>query len=98
MVLIPSFGNYSFLRAMRAFRALKTLKAAPGLRLMIDAIFRSMRGLSDVLLLLLFTIVVFAIIGIEYFAGLKFVSLHPVSLFRIVSEEMRQRLRAQHVQ
>jgi hypothetical protein len=69
LVLIPSFGNYSFIRALRAFRALKTLKASPGLRMMTGAIFRSMKGLTDVIVLLLFTAGVFAVIGIEYFSG-----------------------------
>ncbi len=69
IALLPSLGNYSFIRALRAFRTLRSLKAFPGVRAMLAAIFSSLPGLKDVFIFLIFCVAVFGIIGIEFFAG-----------------------------
>jgi hypothetical protein len=45
-------------------------QAAPGLRLLLDSIVQSLPGLAGAMTLLVFTVAVFAIIGVEQFGGL----------------------------
>ena len=86
LAITPWLGNYSFVRACRAFRALRTLRAFPQVRSLMTIIFRSIRGLADVLIVLVFTIVVFAVIGIDLFAGL---CLNPHNILIIGWEQGR---------
>ncbi|KNC46856.1 egg laying defective protein 19 [Thecamonas trahens ATCC 50062] len=69
LTLIPGIGNYSAIRTFRVLRALRTLSGIPGLRVVINALLASMPPLLNVFFLLTFFMVVFAIIGVQLFAG-----------------------------
>lgn len=64
-------GNYSVVRTFRVFRALRTVTVLPSLRLMVNALLRAIRGLSDVLLLITSTIILFSIVALQLLQGRK---------------------------
>ncbi len=51
------------------FRPLRSLSNFPGVRRVIAAMLRSIRGLVDVVLLLCFVLAIFSILGVHLFAG-----------------------------
>jgi len=60
------------LRALRTFRALKplrTIKRAPGLRCVVEAILRCMPGFINIALVSSVCYLVFAILGVQFWAG-----------------------------
>lgn len=81
--------DVSGLRVLRALRPLRDLSSLPGLMLLVKSLVESIPLLRDVMLLLLWMLAIFAIIGMQlrqvsYFARLSYASYpttHP-SLFR----------------
>ncbi|KAG6444901.1 hypothetical protein O3G_MSEX003637 [Manduca sexta] len=61
--------NLAVLRALRVFRALKTVAIAPGLRTIADAVIKSIKNLHDVIILIIFSLSVFALIGLQLYMG-----------------------------
>nr|CAB3265897.1 sodium channel protein type 9 subunit alpha [Phallusia mammillata] len=57
------------LRAFRVLRALKAISAIPGLKAIVSALIESVKALKDVMILTLFGLSVFALIGLQLFMG-----------------------------
>ncbi|XP_073437618.1 sodium channel protein type 5 subunit alpha-like isoform X7 [Dendrobates tinctorius] len=62
-------GNVSALRTFRVLRALKTISVIPGLKTIVGALIQSVRKLGDVMILTVFCLSVFALIGLQLFMG-----------------------------
>ena len=65
---MPSVQNISSIRVLRVLRPLRTVTKIDELKLLIGTILKSLRGLVDVLILLSFLFVTFAIIGLQLFS------------------------------
>uniref|UniRef100_A0A8C6LW65 Sodium channel protein n=1 Tax=Nothobranchius furzeri TaxID=105023 RepID=A0A8C6LW65_NOTFU len=80
-------GNVSALRTFRVLRALKTISVIPGLKTIVGALIQSVKKLTDVMILTVFCLSVFALIGLQLFMGLlrqKCVLLRIFLLFNIL--------------
>ncbi|XP_023786847.1 sodium channel protein type 1 subunit alpha isoform X5 [Cyanistes caeruleus] len=62
-------GNVSALRTFRVLRALKTISVIAGLKTIVGALIQSVKKLSDVMILTVFCLSVFALIGLQLFMG-----------------------------
>ncbi|KAM6966795.1 sodium channel protein type 4 subunit alpha B [Tautogolabrus adspersus] len=62
-------GNVSVLRTFRVLRALKTITVIPGLKTIVGALIQSVKKLADVMILTVFCLSVFALIGLQLFMG-----------------------------
>uniref|UniRef100_A0A3B5QTU4 Sodium channel protein n=1 Tax=Xiphophorus maculatus TaxID=8083 RepID=A0A3B5QTU4_XIPMA len=62
-------GNVSALRTFRVLRALKTITVIPGLKTIVGALIQSVKKLRDVMILTVFCLSVFALIGLQLFMG-----------------------------
>uniref|UniRef100_A0A8C2YAS6 Sodium channel protein n=1 Tax=Coturnix japonica TaxID=93934 RepID=A0A8C2YAS6_COTJA len=62
-------GNVSALRTFRVLRALKTISVISGLKTIVGALIQSVKKLSDVMILTVFCLSVFALIGLQLFMG-----------------------------
>ncbi|KAM7387671.1 hypothetical protein PAMA_010015 [Pampus argenteus] len=62
-------GNVSALRTFRVLRALKTITVIPGLKTIVGALIQSVKKLADVMILTVFCLCVFALIGLQLFMG-----------------------------
>uniref|UniRef100_A0A8C3XFI3 Sodium channel protein n=1 Tax=Cyanoderma ruficeps TaxID=181631 RepID=A0A8C3XFI3_9PASS len=69
VVAFSDLGNVSALRAFRVLRALKTISAFPGLKVIVGALIQSVKKLADVMILTVFCLSVFALIGLQIFKG-----------------------------
>ncbi|KAK6195079.1 hypothetical protein SNE40_000584 [Patella caerulea] len=72
-IVTTSTASSSFdlrtLRAVRVLRPLKLVSGIPSLQVVLKSIIRAMAPLLQVCLLVLFAIIIFAIIGLEFYAG-----------------------------
>ncbi|XP_021566404.1 sodium channel protein type 10 subunit alpha, partial [Carlito syrichta] len=59
----------SGLRTFRVLRALKTVSVIPGLKVIVGALIHSVRKLTDVTILTIFCLSVFALVGLQLFKG-----------------------------
>ncbi|XP_075447764.1 sodium channel protein type 8 subunit alpha isoform X3 [Ascaphus truei] len=64
-----NLGNVSALRTFRVLRALKTISVIPGLKTIVGALIQSVKKLADVMILTVFCLSVFALIGLQLFMG-----------------------------
>ncbi|XP_025024892.1 sodium channel protein type 1 subunit alpha [Python bivittatus] len=62
-------GILSTLKTFRVLRALKTISVIPGLKTIVGALIQSVKKLSDVMILTVFCLSVFALIGLQLFMG-----------------------------
>ncbi|NWZ83319.1 SCN5A protein, partial [Poecile atricapillus] len=62
-------GSVSVLRTFRVLRALKTISVVPGLKIIVGALIQSVKKLADVMILTVFCLSVFALIGLQIFKG-----------------------------
>ncbi|XP_006788584.1 sodium channel, voltage-gated, type I-like, alpha [Neolamprologus brichardi] len=62
-------GNVSVLRTFRVLRAFKAISVIPGLKTIVAALFQSVKKLADVMILTVFCLSVFALIGLQLFMG-----------------------------
>ncbi|NXK57587.1 SCN5A protein, partial [Sylvietta virens] len=73
MAYVGSFseqlGSVSVLRTFRVLRALKTISVVPGLKIIVGALIQSVKKLADVMILTVFCLSVFALIGLQIFKG-----------------------------
>uniref|UniRef100_A0AAQ4Q2H4 Sodium channel protein n=1 Tax=Gasterosteus aculeatus aculeatus TaxID=481459 RepID=A0AAQ4Q2H4_GASAC len=67
--LIPGLGNFSALRIFRVLRAFKAISVIPGLKTIVGALFQSVKKLVHVMILTVFCLSVFALIGLQLFMG-----------------------------
>ncbi|ESO06390.1 hypothetical protein HELRODRAFT_64539 [Helobdella robusta] len=65
-----SLGNASALRTFRVLRTLKTVAVVPGLKTIVGALMEAVRRLRDVMILSLFVLSIFALIGLQLYSGL----------------------------
>lgn len=70
MAFTPFAANYSGIRALRVLRPLRTLNGQPSLRLIVQGIFSSFRGLANVLALSIFILIVAALLGVFFWKEL----------------------------
>ncbi|XP_059156306.1 sodium channel protein type 4 subunit alpha B-like [Physella acuta] len=66
---IKSLGNLSALRTFRVLRALKTISVIPGLKTIVGALLEAVRRLRDVMILTVFVLSIFALIGMQLYSG-----------------------------
>jgi Ion transport protein len=59
-------GSFSALRTFRVFRALKSVAVIPGLKTIVSAIVYSVKNLRDVIILTVFALAVFALLGMSH--------------------------------
>uniref|UniRef100_A0A3Q1H571 Sodium channel protein n=1 Tax=Acanthochromis polyacanthus TaxID=80966 RepID=A0A3Q1H571_9TELE len=70
-------GNFSAIRTFRVLRAFKAISVIPGLKTIVGALFQSVKKLADVMILTVFCLSVFALVGLQLFMGtLKQKCLH----------------------
>ena len=69
MANIPGVPNLRMLRTFRMLRPLKSVNKLPGLKKLIVAMLNSIPKLANVLVLLVFVLYIFSIIGITFFMG-----------------------------
>ncbi|KAM6103826.1 sodium channel protein type 5 subunit alpha-like [Theristicus caerulescens] len=72
MAYVGSFsnlGSVSVLRTFRVLRALKTISVVPGLKIIVGALIQSVKKLANVMILTVFCLSVFALIGLQLFKG-----------------------------
>ncbi|XP_063929401.1 sodium channel protein para-like isoform X4 [Zophobas morio] len=62
-------GNLAALRTFRVLRALKTVAIVPGLKTIVGAVIESVKNLRDVIILTMFSLSVFALIGLQIYMG-----------------------------
>ena len=62
-------GSFSALRTFRVFRALKSVAVIPGLKTIVSAIIYSVKNLRDVIILTIFLLAVFALLGLQIYMG-----------------------------
>ncbi|CAL9699437.1 unnamed protein product [Knipowitschia caucasica] len=62
-------GNVSALRTFRVLRALKTITVIPGLKTIVAALMQSVKKMVDVMVLTVFALAVFALVGLQLFMG-----------------------------
>ena len=63
MTIAIDLGSFSALRTFRVFRALKSVAVIPGLKTIVSAIVYSVKNLRDVIILTVFALAVFALLG-----------------------------------
>ncbi|NP_001191637.1 sodium channel alpha-subunit SCAP1 [Aplysia californica] len=66
---VKSFGNLQALRTFRVLRALKTISVIPGLKTIVGALLEAVRRLRDVMILTVFVLSIFALIGMQLYSG-----------------------------
>ncbi|XP_025947376.1 sodium channel protein type 5 subunit alpha-like [Apteryx rowi] len=67
--ICTSLGNVSALRTFRVLRTLKAISVIPGLKVIVNSLVESVKKLTDVLILTVFCLSIFALIGLQLFMG-----------------------------
>lgn len=67
IALMPTSGAFSVLRALRILRAFRLISAVPGMRAVIEALIKSLPGLSSIIVLLALIFYVFAVMATKLF-------------------------------
>ncbi|ELT95078.1 hypothetical protein CAPTEDRAFT_210954 [Capitella teleta] len=62
-------GNLAALRTFRVLRALKTVAVVPGLKTIVGALMEAVRRLRDVMILSVFVLAIFALVGLQIYQG-----------------------------
>ena len=71
-ILFPAyFGNMSAIRSVRALRPLRALKRVPGMPVLVGSILQSLPALGSVVGLTGFFFIVFGIVGMNLFSGVR---------------------------
>ncbi|XP_059674764.1 sodium channel protein type 5 subunit alpha [Gavia stellata] len=69
VTMCKSTGKVSALRTFRVLRTLKAISVIPGLKVIVNSLIESVKKLSDVLILTVFCLSIFALIGLQLFMG-----------------------------
>ena len=69
VTLTIDLGSFSALRTFRVFRALKSVAVIPGLKTIVGAIIYSVKNLRDVIVLTIFGLALFALLGLQLYMG-----------------------------
>ncbi|XP_049654283.1 sodium channel protein type 5 subunit alpha-like isoform X1 [Accipiter gentilis] len=67
--MCKSVSKVSALRTFRVLRTLKAISVIPGLKVIVNSLVESVKKLTDVLILTVFCLSVFALIGLQLFMG-----------------------------
>ena len=67
IALVPASGPLSVLRALRVLRVLRLISIVPSMRAVVEALLRSLPGMSAIVVLLLLVFYVFAVMGTKLF-------------------------------
>lgn len=67
IALVPTSGPLSVLRALRVLRVLRLISIVPAMRGVVEALLRSLPGMSAIVALLLLVFYVFAVMGTKLF-------------------------------
>merc|ERR1719422_1663505 len=79
------------LRAIRVLRPLKLVSGVPSLQVVLKSIFKALAPLMQIALLVMFAILIFAIIGLEFYSGALHKTCYAIdNLDEIVTEGERQ--------
>ena len=70
-LLFPSMGSMNAIRSVRALRPLRALKRVPGMPVLVGSILQSLPPLANVAGVTTFFFVVFGIVGMELFGGVR---------------------------
>jgi len=68
-LLIPSLGNLSAIRSLRALRPLRSISILPGVRRQAVTLLDSLPKMGDVMVLFAFCLSLFAVLGTQLFKG-----------------------------
>ncbi|XP_078316439.1 sodium channel protein para-like isoform X3 [Crassostrea virginica] len=66
---VDGLGNLAALRTFRVLRALKTVAVIPGLKTIVGALLEAVRRLRDVMILTVFMLSIFALVGMQLYMG-----------------------------
>ena len=69
ITLVVDLGQFGALRTLRVFRALKSVAVIPGLKTIVNAIIFSVRNLASVIVLTVFILAIFALVGLQIYMG-----------------------------
>ena len=70
MLQLFGFGTFmAAIKTFRVFRALKTVAVVPGLKTIVSAIVYSVKNLQDVIILTVFMLAIFALMGLQLYMG-----------------------------
>ena len=69
VTLVVDLSQFAALRTVRVFRALKAVNVIPGLKKIVGAIVYSVKNLKDVIILTLFILGIFALLGLQVYMG-----------------------------
>nr|AWJ68265.1 putative voltage-gated sodium channel 3 [Hirudo verbana] len=79
-------GNLAVLRTFRVLRALKTVAVVPGLKTIVGALMEAVRRLRDVMILTVFVLSIFALVGLQIYQGtLKNKCVHDLPSNKMVN-------------
>ncbi|XP_053915551.1 sodium channel protein type 5 subunit alpha isoform X2 [Cuculus canorus] len=67
VTMFKSMGKISALRTFRVLRTLKAVSVIPGLKVIVNSLIESVKKLTDVLILTVFCLSIFALIGLQLF-------------------------------
>ncbi|XP_076373626.1 sodium channel protein para-like isoform X3 [Tachypleus tridentatus] len=70
ITMLVDLGNLSALRTFRVLRALKTVAIIPGLKTIVGAVIESVKNLKDVIILTVFALSIFALLGLQVYMGI----------------------------
>jgi hypothetical protein len=63
------YSAFKALRALRALRPLRVIRSFPQLRKVVNAFFSSISAISNIILIGVFILLIFAVIGVSLFKG-----------------------------
>ena len=69
VTIAVDLGSFSALRTFRVFRALKSVAVIPGLKTIVNAIIYAVKNLKDVIILTIFGLAFFALLGLQFYMG-----------------------------
>jgi hypothetical protein len=70
--LLPGVANLTALRAIRVLRPLRSIKRIKKMKILVKSLLVSIPAIGNVILFLMFMIIVFGIIGVNFFKGLDY--------------------------
>jgi hypothetical protein len=70
--LLPGITNLTALRAIRVLRPLRSISMIPDMKILVNSLIKSIPGLFHVIIFLMFMILVFGIVGVNFFRGLNY--------------------------
>ena len=69
VTIVVNLGPMAAIKTFRVFRALKTVAVVPGLKTIVSAIVYSVKNLQDVIILTVFMLAIFALMGLQLYMG-----------------------------